>query len=272
MWSDIAHYGMDHTEPDESKMTRQQASIWRLIRPIIDARAKRAELAEEKKRAAAEKRKQKADASKATASDGEETALDSKCISNDEHLQADEQQLMHRNKDKGIRIKEIKKQNKKSERETASDDTESDGGRDERDGAESEDAGCETAPSDGSRTLAPLAGPGTAPVDTEAAFDAIWAVYPNKNRRFEAQREFAQFLVGQSFVDEVIGKIKAWAASEAWTKEGGKYVPTLVHWIQRRGWDDPVPLPAKTDATSCGMSNAELDAIRDLFSSAKKED
>lgn len=85
--------------------------------------------------------------------------------------------------------------------------------------------------------------------DLASGFDRLLAVYPRKTDLPNAQRAYIAVFHELPPEGVLLANVRANAASAEWTREGGRYCPKLENWLNRRGWKEPVPLPAKNSVS-----------------------
>lgn len=74
------------------------------------------------------------------------------------------------------------------------------------------------------------------PADPDA-FDRFWAAYPLKVGKKKARDAFAKVKVS---VDVLLAALERQKKTEAWTKDGGKYIPHPTTWLNGERWEDEV--------------------------------
>lgn len=75
-------------------------------------------------------------------------------------------------------------------------------------------------------------------------FDAFWQVYPRKEREKAARRQWAKLMPDAALQARIVAAVVAWAATERWQEEGGRYVPRASGWLSGEQWFDALPMPA----------------------------
>lgn len=73
-------------------------------------------------------------------------------------------------------------------------------------------------------------------------FSQLWLAYPSPRRtcKDEAIVLFQKAINEGATVDAMIAALEAEKSSYAWTKEGGRYIPGIVKWLQKETWHDYV--------------------------------
>lgn len=80
-------------------------------------------------------------------------------------------------------------------------------------------------------------------------FEAFWAAYPRKVAKDDAAKAFAKRKPDAALVDKMVAALQAQAASELWTKDGGRFVPYPATWLNRGQWMDEGAAGASPDLT-----------------------
>lgn len=71
-------------------------------------------------------------------------------------------------------------------------------------------------------------------------FSQLWLAYPASRRtnKEEAVALFQKATNEGATVDAMIAALEADKSSYTWTKEGGRYIPGIVKWLQKETWHD----------------------------------
>ncbi len=72
-------------------------------------------------------------------------------------------------------------------------------------------------------------------------FDALWQIYPNHADEIAAKRALFEMSGALPPATELLDMAQAWAESEQWREEDGRFVPKLSKWIRDGGWKNPPP-------------------------------
>ncbi len=76
-----------------------------------------------------------------------------------------------------------------------------------------------------------------------ADFDAFWQAYPYKTAKKAALKAWRNAKDKPPLAD-LLAAIAAQRKSQAWTKDGGKFIPHPATWLNQGRWDDkPVEAP-----------------------------
>ena len=89
----------------------------------------------------------------------------------------------------------------------------------------------------------------TIPEEPEG-FTQLWLAYPSSRRTYrdEAIVLFQKAISEGATVDAMLAALEADKGSYTWTKDGGRYIPGIVKWLQRETWRDHiVTVSAKED-------------------------
>lgn len=74
-----------------------------------------------------------------------------------------------------------------------------------------------------------------------ARFQRFWNAYPRKVGKGTAERAFNRIKPDDNLVSKMLVAIQRWKQSDAWAREGGRFVPYPATWLKRRGWEDELP-------------------------------
>ena len=69
-------------------------------------------------------------------------------------------------------------------------------------------------------------------------FDAFWAAYPRKVAKEAAAKAFARTRPDEATLTMMLSAIRRQAASPAWQKDRGEFVPHAATWLNGRRWED----------------------------------
>lgn len=78
-------------------------------------------------------------------------------------------------------------------------------------------------------------------------FDAFWSAYPNKKAKPAALKAFKSAKIN-GHLPEVLADIEEKAQTEAWTKNGGQFIPMPSTYLNQRRWED-----GKTEQQGLGV-------------------
>jgi hypothetical protein len=92
----------------------------------------------------------------------------------------------------------------------------------------------------------------------EEAFEALWVLYPNGKQKKDARLEFVKLKPTPAFVATLRASIEANKTTRDWTKDAGQFVPRMVNWLKKRGWEDRIVAapPVVTERTSATLRAA----------------
>lgn len=72
----------------------------------------------------------------------------------------------------------------------------------------------------------------------DGLFDSFWRAYPRKVAKQDAAKAFAKLAPNAELMKLILAAIAVQSASEAWTKDGGKFVPHPATWLNGKRWAD----------------------------------
>ncbi len=80
-----------------------------------------------------------------------------------------------------------------------------------------------------------------------AGFDAFWLRYPKKIAKGAAEKTWAKLRPDEVLQAAILQAIDAQAASPAWLKDAGQFIPNPATWLNQRRWEDQAT-PASSQA------------------------
>jgi len=78
-------------------------------------------------------------------------------------------------------------------------------------------------------------------------FAEFWEAYPRKMAKGDAIKAWGQMEAGQH-LPKILETVKASAKLEAWTKDGGRFVPFPATWLRAQRWEDELSIFVETKA------------------------
>lgn len=96
--------------------------------------------------------------------------------------------------------------------------------------------------------------------DPPPGFDSFWAAWPSHKRKADKLRCLRKWIADgcEPAAELIVGKVRAWAASEDWTKGGGEFVPAPLVWLNRRAYDAPPPTSSTPEGVTYVNGQARI--------------
>jgi 2'-5' RNA ligase len=69
-------------------------------------------------------------------------------------------------------------------------------------------------------------------------FQAFWEVWPKRCAKADARKAWAQTKDIRPELTNLLSAVKAACKTEAWMKDGGKYIPHPATWLRGERWED----------------------------------
>ena len=69
-------------------------------------------------------------------------------------------------------------------------------------------------------------------------FQEFWNVWPKRCAKADARKAWAQTKDIRPELTNLLSAVKAACKTEAWMKDGGKYIPHPATWLRGERWDD----------------------------------
>lgn len=89
-------------------------------------------------------------------------------------------------------------------------------------------------------------------------FTLFWEAYPRKVAKQAAWKAFRALRPSGPLLETLIRAVYIQAESDAWRRDGGKFVPHCATWLRGRRWEDELVAPA----ASAGSSTADAERAR----------
>ena len=80
-------------------------------------------------------------------------------------------------------------------------------------------------------------------------FDVFWNEYPKKVGKQDAMKSWKKIKPDEHLMEKIISGLRNWKASDQWLKENGQYIPFPATWLNKRRWEDEVPVKRKEPAS-----------------------
>ncbi|WP_049763671.1 helix-turn-helix domain-containing protein [Polaromonas naphthalenivorans] len=78
------------------------------------------------------------------------------------------------------------------------------------------------------------------PKGAASGFDEFWKTYPKKLAVAEARKRWDKLAPDAALQSRILAAVRVQAAGEAWTRDGGRYVPKASAWLSGERWLDEV--------------------------------
>lgn len=108
-----------------------------------------------------------------------------------------------------------------------------------------------------------MQGEGSSQPPPETPFDRFWKVYPKRVQKKAAMKAW-EANGCDAILDQIVRKVKKWAKSDDWTKEGKQYCPYPATWLNNHQWNDDDPVDPLAHLRK-RMTNAEVLALDKSF-------
>lgn len=92
-------------------------------------------------------------------------------------------------------------------------------------------------------------------------FEDFWKLYPKKNKKQNAFREFKKIKDVVSLMPIILADVERKKRSKNWTKENGQYIPDPERYIKNERWNDVNEVEEKQTA----IEDAVSDKVGDFF-------
>lgn len=96
----------------------------------------------------------------------------------------------------------------------------------------------------------------------ERRFADFWAAYPKKVGKAACLKAWKKLKPDTELFDRIMATLSQQKASEQWSREGGRFIPNPLTWINQGRWDDEAPEAPTGDA---GTTTSTLDRLRRMY-------
>ncbi len=79
-----------------------------------------------------------------------------------------------------------------------------------------------------------------APSPCDERFEQFWAVYPRKVGKGAARKAFAKIKPNDELLKRMVVAVVTQSKSDAWTKDGGQFIPNPSTWLNQERWEDEI--------------------------------
>ncbi|SFB96380.1 Helix-turn-helix domain-containing protein [Polaromonas sp. OV174] len=98
------------------------------------------------------------------------------------------------------------------------------------------------------------------PKGDASGFDDFWKTFPKKSAEARARRQWAELAPDAALRLRIVDAVRAQAASDAWQRDGGRWVPLASSWLRDQRWQDEVAEGGDANgAASDGDSRASVE-------------
>ena len=85
------------------------------------------------------------------------------------------------------------------------------------------------------------------PTGESELFDEFWAAYPKHVAKKPARRAWDKLHADRDLLDALLTALEWQTRTEAWQRDGGRYVPNPATWLNGRRWEDEPQAEAEPD-------------------------
>ena len=71
-------------------------------------------------------------------------------------------------------------------------------------------------------------------------FAEFWTAYPRKEKKQEAAKSYRKLKADKDMQAVILRAVETFKQTEQWQKDGGRYIPYAVTWLNQRRWEDEV--------------------------------
>jgi hypothetical protein len=78
-------------------------------------------------------------------------------------------------------------------------------------------------------------------------FEVVFGEYPKKTAEAKAREAWVRLAPDAALQDRILSAVRVHRTLEQWTKEGGKFIPTMANWLSGQRWLDDVGVAPGAD-------------------------
>ena len=95
-------------------------------------------------------------------------------------------------------------------------------------------------------------------------FDRFWQAYPRKIGKQAALKTWSKLKPSAELTEVILAAVEYQKTWNAWTKDGGQYIPNPSTWLNQGRWEDEKPevaTPSTPESFAFDYDPAELEGI-----------
>lgn len=90
-------------------------------------------------------------------------------------------------------------------------------------------------------------------------FARFWLAYPKRVSKPDAEKSWKNLAFSAEQAERVIATVERWKSSDEWTRDGGRYIQHPATWLNKRRWEEELPLEGGSAApTAAGPRVIDL--------------
>ena len=98
----------------------------------------------------------------------------------------------------------------------------------------------------------------------ERRFAEFWQAYPKKVGKASCLKAWLKLKPTAELFAQIMETLTKQKASEQWQREGGRFIPNPLTWINQGRWDDE-PVEAPTSAAPSSSTSVMLSKLREMY-------
>ena len=106
--------------------------------------------------------------------------------------------------------------------------------------------------------------PAAEPALQESRFAEFWKAYPKKVGKASCQKAWNKLKPNAELFGQIMEALKAQKATEQWQREGGRFIPNPLTWLNQGRWDDEPVETSGTAAPAQGVGGM-LNKLREMY-------
>lgn len=96
----------------------------------------------------------------------------------------------------------------------------------------------------------------------ETRFAEFWKLYPKKVGKPACLKAWKKLKPNAELFEQIMASLQWQRESEQWNREGGRFIPNPLTWLNQGRWDSE---PTETAGTATGKTGSTLDKLRRMY-------
>lgn len=84
--------------------------------------------------------------------------------------------------------------------------------------------------------------PPSRPPAAQVGLERFWNAYPKKVAKVAAEKAFNKINPDEELLGKILAGLENFKKSDGWAKDGGRFIPHPVTWLNNRRWEDEVEI------------------------------
>lgn len=89
-------------------------------------------------------------------------------------------------------------------------------------------------------------------------FAEFWKIFPRKVGRQAAEKAWGKIRPDPALLSRILSAVEAQSRTQAWTKDGGQFIPHAATWLNGKRWEDEIHVVTPPPSLFSGKTTVEL--------------